>query len=227
MGASLSERVVLFDLDGTVADTAADLYAALERLCIEQTLAPPPYAQFRRIVSLGATAMLGLSFDVATETQEFHDLRARLLQHYRQELCVKTTLFAGMQSVLEQLDASGVRWGIVTNKPDWLTQPLLRQLNISPSPACIVSGDTLEKRKPDPDQLLHASQLCRTASSSCVYVGDARSDMIAAKRARMPCIAAAYGYIPVTEDIGSWEADEIVDAAAEVYAAVQRIFQRS
>ena len=208
--------MVLFDLDGTIADTARDLHSALARVCAQEAVKPPSYTRFRRVVSQGSAAMLKLAFEGKLGEPAFDDLRDRLLEYYRQDIATHTRLFEGMAEVLTELDAREIVWGIVTNKPGWLTDPLLIRLNLNKRPVCVISGDTLPRRKPHPDQLLHACEITGNSPDKCVYVGDARSDIIAGQRAGMRTIAAAFGYIPVDEDAHTWGAHVTISAPLEL-----------
>ena len=200
--------MVLFDLDGTLADTARDLLHALERLCHQEQVDAPCYEEFRPTVSLGSIAMLKLAFDCEPGSRLFDDLRDRFLALYRQDLATHTELFPGMAEVLTELEANGVKWGVVTNKPGWLTEPLLAALGLDHKATCVVSGDTLPKRKPHPDQLLFACECAGVTPQSVVYVGDARVDIEAGSRAGMRTVAALFGYIPPGEDPYAWRADK-------------------
>ena len=214
--------LVLFDLDGTLADTARDLLKALERLCAQESVAPPDYERFRRVVSQGSAAMLNLAFEGALGEPRFDGLRDRLLAHYREDLATHTRLFDGMADVLVELETRQIKWGVVTNKPAWLTRPLLTKLGLETRAVCVVSGDTLPRRKPHPDQLLHACELAGVTPDESIYVGDARSDILAAHRAGMRTVAALFGYIPVGEDPHRWGAQFTISTPLELLRWVTR-----
>ena len=205
-------RSVFFDLDGTLADTARDLHLALDRLCEEEGSSKAPYDAFRPIVSQGSPAMLRVGLGVSPEDPHYERLRARLLTLYSEEICTHTTLFAGTDRLIAQLQERGFSWGIVTNKPGWLTDKLLEEMQFGSSAACIISGDTLPRRKPHPDQLLLACQYAGCSPTDSVYVGDARSDIVAGRAAGMRTICALFGYIPPHEDPLSWQADADIDS---------------
>jgi phosphoglycolate phosphatase len=207
---------VLFDLDGTLLDTAPDLAHALNRVRAEEGLEALSYDRIRPQVSNGARALVLLGFGGDERHPRFEIRRQRLLAVYRDNLCHETRLFAGMELVLTTIERSGGRWGVVTNKPGWLTEPLLAQLGLLDRAACVVSGDTVNRRKPHPDPLLHAAQLAATAPADCVYVGDARRDAEAARAAGMGMLAAAFGYIEATEDPAEWGADAVVATPAQI-----------
>jgi phosphoglycolate phosphatase len=207
---------VLFDLDGTLLDTAPDLAHALNLVRAEEGLEALPYERIRPQVSNGARALVLLGFGGDERHPRFEIRRQRLLAFYRDNLCRETRLFAGMESVLTTIERTGGRWGVVTNKPGWLTEPLLAQLGLLARAACVVSGDTVARRKPHPDPLLHAAQLAATAPANCVYIGDARRDAEAARAAGMGMLAAAFGYIEPTEDPAEWGADAIIATPAQI-----------
>jgi 2-phosphoglycolate phosphatase len=206
--ADLSQRlrVVLFDMDGTLLDTAPDMVNALNNLRHEHNLAPLPYDLVRSGVSHGAARVVRIGFESAG-AEEFAQLQLRFLEIYRAALSDHTRLFAGMPEVLEELDARGLKYGIVTNKAGWLTEPLLAQLNLRSRFVCVVSGDTLAQRKPHPLPLLHAASLAGVTPQACVYVGDAQRDVEAAHAAGMPALVANYGYLTPDEDTAAWGGD--------------------
>lgn len=208
---------VLFDLDGTLLDTAPDMVAVLHQVQAEENRAPLPYAQARCHVSHGVTGLLRIAFGELAE-QERERLRLRYLENYAARLVVETALFAGMQQVLARLEDLGIPWGIVTNKPASLTEPLLERLGLRPRCACVVSGDTTARRKPHPEPLLHALSLIAAAPGAAYYVGDAERDIVAGRAAGMRTVAALYGYIPPEEDPSAWGADHRVDSPAGLLA---------
>jgi phosphoglycolate phosphatase len=199
-------RAVLFDMDGTLLDTAPDMVNALNALRHERSLAPLPYEIVRSAVSHGAARVVRMGFENVAEP-EFTQLQQRFLEIYRGALSVQTRLFPGMEAVLDELDARGLLYGIVTNKAAWLTEPLLEQLRLRSRFACVVSGDTTTERKPHPLPLLHAAALAGVAPEACVYVGDAQRDVEAAHAAGMPALVANYGYLRADEDSRSWGGD--------------------
>jgi N-acetyl-D-muramate 6-phosphate phosphatase len=204
MGGTL--RAVLFDLDGTLLDTAPDMVGALNALRREHSLAPLPFETVRSAVSHGAARVVKLGFP-DTDPEDSASLQRRFLEIYRGALSLETRLFPGMDQVLEALEGGGIKCGIVTNKPAWLTDPLLAELNLRARFACVVSGDTLAERKPHPKPLLHAAALADVAPSACIYVGDAERDVQAAHAAAMPALVADYGYLKPDEDSSAWGAD--------------------
>jgi 2-phosphoglycolate phosphatase len=199
-------RAVLFDLDGTLLDTAPDMVDALNKLLLEKQRAPLPYDDVRNLVSHGSSRLVKLGFP-NVEAEVFASLQKRYLEIYAGALSLQTRLFAGMDGVLEHIASRGLKSGIVTNKPGWLTQPLLDQLGLASRFACVVSGDTVSARKPDAMPMLHAAALAGVAADACLYVGDAQRDVQAAHAAGMPALVATYGYLEPGEDWQAWGGD--------------------
>jgi 2-phosphoglycolate phosphatase len=214
-------RLVLFDLDGTLLDTAPDMIGALNALRLERGLKALPFDAARSSVSHGSTRLVKLGFPAA-DPLEFAVLQRRFLELYRSDLGTHTRLFAGMDSVLSQLSARGVASGIVTNKPGWLTDPLLDQLGLRDRFACVVSGDTVSERKPHPLPMLHAAKLAGVDPDSCIYVGDAERDVQAAHAAGMPALVATYGYLHADEDWRAWGGDGFVQQPIDLLGWLER-----
>lgn len=209
-------RGVLFDLDGTLADTAPDLADALNRLLVEQGRNPLPFDDIRCHVSRGGAALVRLGFGTDTAPGDFETLRARLLELYDRRLCVRTRLFPGMGDVLGTIERAGIRWGVVTNKPARFTEPLMDRLELAHRATCVVSGDTVDQRKPHPKPLLHACGVMDVAPGSCVYVGDDPRDVQAGNSAGMQTLVAGYGYIPPDSDPTTWGADGRIGHASDL-----------
>jgi 2-phosphoglycolate phosphatase len=208
-------QAILFDLDGTLLDTAPDMIGALDALRAEHDLAPMNYHVARTQVSNGAAGLLALGFDhLGPDDREA--LRSRYLELYAARLAQGTRPFPGMVEVLDTLERAGIPWGVVTNKPGYLTEPLLAALALSGRCACVVSGDTLTRRKPDPAPLLHAAERLGVASSAVVYVGDAPRDIEAGREAGMVTVAVTYGYHAPGDDPAQWGADHTVNNPAEL-----------
>jgi N-acetyl-D-muramate 6-phosphate phosphatase len=199
-------RAVLFDLDGTLIDTAPDMIGALNALREQESLAPLAYALARTQVSHGSTGLLRLAFP-GVDTVRCEELRARFLNLYAARLARESALFDGCAEVLDALEAHGIVWGVVTNKPGWLTEPLLRALRLEGRAGCVVSGDSLPERKPHPLPLLHAAHCLQIPPAQCVYIGDAQRDILAARAAGMPVLVASYGYLGPEDDAPGWAAD--------------------
>ncbi len=208
---------VLFDLDGTLLDTAPDMAQALNRLRAEHGQQTLSFTQIRPHVSHGALALVRLGFPHAGE-DEVATLRARFLELYSNDLATQTALFPGFEAVLQQLDAWRLRWGVVTNKPAFLTEPLLAALQLAERTTCIVSGDTLAQRKPHPAPLLHAADLLGVDARECVYVGDAERDVRAAHAAGMRALIALFGYLGEQDQPHAWDADGMIHEPTELLA---------
>jgi N-acetyl-D-muramate 6-phosphate phosphatase len=208
-------QAILFDLDGTLLDTAPDMIGALNRLRREESLAPLPPAAVRSSVSHGAVRLISVGFPEARD-EEFERLRLRFLRIYSENLADGTCLFPGLEDVLRRLEAEGMPWGVVTNKPGWLTDPLLTQLGLSQRACCVVSGDTVAERKPHPLPLLHAASVAGVAPERCVYVGDAERDIAAGRAAGMQTVVAAYGYLGDADEPATWNAHGIITEPAQV-----------
>jgi N-acetyl-D-muramate 6-phosphate phosphatase len=204
-------RCVLFDLDGTLADTAPDLGYALNLLLEEKQRPAISVSDCRPLASAGARGLLQLGFGLRPGDNEYEPLRQRFLHHYRIHLVRETRLFEGMEAVLRQLSLRNMRWGIVTNKPGWLTQPLLAELRFPTSPCCIISGDSASHPKPHPAPMLMACAQSALLPDDCIYVGDAGRDIEAGRSAGMRTIAAAYGYIEAGDDPYTWGADAVIE----------------
>ncbi len=198
-------HAVFFDLDGTLADTAPELAAALNAVRRDEGLPPLPFETIRPVVSHGGAALVRLGFPEA-EGARFEALRQRLLDHYQAGLGQATPLFPGMARVLAALEARGLPWGVVTNKPAWLTDPLMAALGLARRAAAIVSGDTCPRKKPHPDPLLHACRLSGVAPEASLYLGDARRDIEAGRAAGMTTAVALWGYLEQDDDPRHWGA---------------------
>ena len=203
-------RAILFDLDGTLLDTAPDMIGALNELRVLERRHPLPFEAARSSVSHGAARLLKLGFPEA-DAERLADLQHRYLDLYRARVGAETRLFAGMDAVLAELGRRGHALGIVTNKPAWLTQPLLEELALRERFACVVSGDTVSERKPHPMPMLHAALLAGVPADACVYVGDAERDVQAAHAAGMPALVATYGYLHAGEDWRAWGGEGFID----------------
>ena len=208
---------VLFDLDGTLLDTASDMARALNRVRQEQDLPVLPVAQVRPWVSHGTRGLLRVGFDLAPDHPRAGPLRERILHHYAADLASDTRLFDGMEELLSAIEADGdAGWGIVTNKPSAYTLPLLRQLDLLQRCPVVVCADQVARRKPEPDALYRACELLDIPPGDCLYVGDAERDISAGRRAGMRTLVAGYGYLGVDDDPRSWGADGIINSPLEI-----------
>ncbi|MBU9259746.1 phosphoglycolate phosphatase [Burkholderia multivorans] len=209
-------EAVLFDLDGTLADTAPDLAAAVNKMQRVRGLPETPLDALRRLASAGARGLLGGAFGITPETPGYDAMRDEFLANYAADICVQTTLFPGIAEVLDELEARGVRWGIVTNKAMRLTAPLVELLGLASRAACVVGGDTTPHSKPHPAPLLHAAGLLALAPHRIVYVGDDLRDIQAGYAAGMATVAAAYGYCGDGAAPGDWRAQHLVGTTGEL-----------
>lgn len=212
-------RAVLFDLDGTLADTAPDLAQAANQVRRARGLADLPYRELRPVASHGARGLLKVALAAAPEDGGYEALRLEFLENYATRLCVDSTLFGGIPEVLEALDRRGLAYGIVTNKASRFTLPLVAALLLNPLPRTVVAGDTTPFSKPHPAPLLHAASALNLAPTACVYVGDDPRDIQAGRAAGMKTVAAAYGYCGDT-DPRSWGADFVIHAPLELLSLI-------
>lgn len=204
-------RCVLFDLDGTLADTAPDLADALNRTRLDDGLPALPRAQLRPFTSQGVRGLLREGYGLPPEDARYADLADRVLRHYAANICAFTTLFPDIDELLAHIEASGAKWGIVTNKHARFTTPLVAALALTHRAASVVSGDSTAKAKPAPDPLLHAAMQSNVTPAQCVYLGDDERDIIAARAAGMISFAVRWGYIGAEKPIEAWGADHIID----------------
>jgi phosphoglycolate phosphatase len=209
-------KTVLFDLDGTLVDTAPDMAAALDILCKEQDCPALPFEQVRPVVSNGSVALVKLAFGELCDEKKLDYLKQRYLDIYQHNICTDSTPFKGIEKVLDHIESSGLNWGVVTNKPGCLTVPLMENLQLAQRAATIVSGDTTKNSKPHPDPMHHACGEAHSRSDQCMYIGDARRDIEAGNNAGMKTLVANYGYIAIDEDVNSWGADAIINDPEEI-----------
>ncbi|QWT20893.1 HAD-IA family hydrolase [Bacillus sp. NP157] len=200
---------VFFDLDGTLLDSGLDLHHALVLLCAEQGVSPPAYDAVRPVVSRGSRAIIAVGFPDRDEAGVLA-LVPRYLALYEANMAAHTVAFAGIEPMLAGLDAAGIRWGIVTNKPGFLTDALLPQAVPHWQPAAVVSGDTLPVKKPDPAPVLLACEMAGCAPARSVFVGDDRRDILAGRAAGLFTVAVRWGYLD-GGDPDAWDADVVVD----------------
>ena len=209
-------QTVLFDLDGTLLDTAPDLAAALNTVLAENRREPLPFEIIRPVMSHGGIAIIRRGFGLEASDPAIEPLRQRLLEVYRANISTHTRPFPGMAEVLDTLEARGLNWGVVTNKPGWLTEPLLSDLRLLQRAACVVSGDTLAQCKPDPAPMLHACALAGSEPQRCVYIGDAQRDVEAGNNAGMYTLVALFGYFQDNDRPQEWQADAMIDTPADL-----------
>jgi phosphoglycolate phosphatase len=207
---------VLFDLDGTLADTAPDLGYAINALLAEHQRPPLPFEAIRPVASHGSPGLIKLAFGITSQQPEYESLRKRFLELYAARVCHETVLFTGMSDVLAALAVRKMKWGVVTNKPAFLTEPLLRILAPTPPPVCIVSGDSTRNRKPHPEPMLLACKQAGVEPGECVFVGDAERDIQAGRDAGMQTLVALFGYISEDDKPQDWGADAMIHHPREL-----------
>ena len=209
-------QAVLFDLDGTLIDTAPDLAAALNSVLVQQGLEELPYESIRPFVSYGAAGLIRLGFGNELSTEQHTNVKSELIAYYQNNIANQSSLFQGLDTAISHLEKNAIKWGIVTNKPEYLTTPLLKSLNLYNRADCIVSGDQVSNPKPHPESIHLACKLINIPTNKTIYLGDAKRDIQAGKQAGLATVACQFGYIPPDEDINSWQADKIVDTSVEL-----------
>jgi len=209
-------QAVLFDLDGTLIDSAPDLAGSGNDMRVARGLAPLPYESFRPMVGAGARGMVGIALQVVPADAEFPALRDEFLARYEQRMTQLTHVFDDIGPVLAELQARGMPWGIVTNKAQRFTEPLVRSLGLQANAATVISGDTTPHAKPHPAPLLEAARQLKLDPQHCVYVGDDLRDVLAGRAAGMGTVAAAWGYLGMGEAIADWGADHVIETPNEL-----------
>jgi phosphoglycolate phosphatase len=205
---------VLFDLDGTLLDSAPDLYAALVAQSAEEGVPPPAYARVREVVSRGSRAILRCAFAARGEAA-IDTLVPRYLELYQRVMAQQTRAFEGVDDLLERIEAQGLRWGIVTNKPGFLTDDLVARIGWTGRASAVVSGDTLPVKKPDPAPVLLACENARVVPAHCLFVGDDRRDVQAGAAAGLYTVAVSWGYLD-GGDPHTWGADAVIDQPSDL-----------
>lgn len=211
------QRGILFDLDGTLLDTAPDFEVCLNELLIQEGKEPEPLIKIREYVSSGARGLIKFAFGLEEKDDEYEGLKNRLLDGYEAVLGDKTSFFEGIETLLEGLAEDDIPWGIVTNKPERFTFPLLEKITFPQDPQCVICADTLAYAKPHPMPLQHGCKLLNIAPEQSMYVGDDLRDVQAAHAAGMPSCVVYYGYIHQDDDPKTWQANHYVDHAKEIY----------
>ncbi|MBK7354338.1 MAG: HAD-IA family hydrolase [Nitrosomonas sp.] len=207
---------ILFDFDGTVADTAPDLGYALNRQRINRGLPSLPISSIRTQASAGSRGLLQLGFNLAPTHPEYELMREEFLQFYAERLCHDTCLFPGIADILDYLDSANIPWGIVTNKPSRFTKPIVQSLGLHQRAACIISGDDTPNTKPHPEPLLHACSQIDAKPANCIYLGDDIRDVKASLAAGITPIVARYGYLGNDGPPELWGADHLIDHPKEL-----------
>ncbi|MDD2609761.1 MAG: HAD-IA family hydrolase [Giesbergeria sp.] len=205
-------RAVLFDLDGTLVDSAPDLGAAADKMRTDRGLPSLPAERYRPMAGAGARGLLAEAFGITPDHADFPTLREEFFQNYAARLTYRTTVFAGVAELIAQLQAQSLPWGVVTNKMARFTEPLVQALPLFASAATVVSGDTTPHAKPHPAPLLYAAQQLNVPASACLYVGDDERDIVAGLAAGMTTVAATYGYLGAQTDVQQWGAHAVVNS---------------
>jgi len=219
----MSRRAVLLDLDGTLVDTAPDLVAVLNTMLASHNRPPLPFAIARNEVSNGTLGLIRAGFPAQASAADLDRLRLEFLDIYLRAVCINSRIFSGLDDILEQLEYMSCPWGIVTNKPHAMTEPLLAKLGLTSRASCVISGDRLPERKPHPAPLRLAATELGLEPDRCIYVGDAPRDIDAGRAAGMATIAAAYGYIRQPDDPYSWGADLVIHHPSKLLDACDRL----
>jgi phosphoglycolate phosphatase len=209
-------EAVLFDLDGTLIDSAPDLGAAADEMRTERGLPSLPLARYRPMAGAGARGMLGVAFGITPEAPEFPELREEFFVKYESRMLHHTQVFDGVAELVEALKAAGLQWGVVTNKSERFTVPLTRAMALFESARAIVSGDTTPHAKPHPEPLFEAARRLGVAPARCMYVGDDERDILAGRAAGMRTVAATYGYMGEQAEVARWDADAAIASPMEL-----------
>ena len=205
-------EAILFDLDGTLIDSAPDLGAAADKMRVDRGLASYPLDLYRPMAGAGARGMIGIAFGLTPQDDGFEALREEFFANYEACMTERTYAFEGVEGLIGQLADAGLKWGVVTNKSERFTLPLTAAMPLFASAQAIVSGDTTPHAKPHPAPLLEAARRIGVEPGRCVYVGDDERDIVAGRAAGMPTVAAAYGYLGAAPDAGGWRADAVISS---------------
>ena len=218
---------ILFDLDGTLLDTAADLAAALNHVLTSQQKKSLSIDIIRPAISSGIAGLLNLGIQIEVSDPIYPQLRKQFLDYYAQHICVHTHLFPGVETLIHYLQEKKLPWGIVTNKSAILTDHLIKNFPILSKAKCIIAGDTLKYSKPHPQPLLHACACIDRLPENCVYVGDAKRDIEAANAAGMYSLIALYGYINSKDDVNKWAASDRISSPLDIIEYLNQFHSRS
>ena len=209
-------KAVLFDLDGTLIDSAPDLGAAADKMRTDRGLPSLEYALYRPVAGSGARGMLHVAFGMTEAHADYEDFKNEFLNNYQQAMTVKTTVFSGVTDMLAALQAMGLRWGVVTNKSQRFTIPLSQHMELFKTAGAVVSGDTTPHAKPHPAPLFEGARLLDLPPGDCWYVGDDERDIVAGKAAGMVTVAANYGYLGMETEVLHWGADFVIHHPMEL-----------
>ena len=212
---------VLFDLDGTLIDSAPDLGAAADKMRTDRGMPSLPQSDYRPMAGAGARGMLGVAFGIAPDHADFETFKEEFFKNYEACMTERTFAFDGVADLITKLDKAGFKWGVVTNKSERFALPLTRAMPLFKTAQTIVGGDTTPHAKPHPAPLLEAARQIGVAPERCVYVGDDERDIIAGRAAGMPTVAAAYGYLGAIADTSYWNADATISTPAQLLQLLQ------
>lgn len=215
-------QAVLFDLDGTLIDSAPDLGAAADKMRTDRGLPSLPLDHYRPMAGAGARGMLGLAFGLLPEHPDFAAMREEFFVNYENCMTERTRIFDGVVELIDQLVAHGLAWGVVTNKSSRFTEPLTAAMPLFASAKAIVSGDTTPHAKPHPEPLFEAARRLGLAPAHCLYVGDDERDIVAGLAAGMSTVAATYGYLGQQADISRWNAHLHIDSPLDLLKSLRR-----
>ena len=216
-------QAVLFDLDGTLIDSAPDLGAAADKMRTDRGLASLPLDLYRPMAGAGARGMIGVGFGIAPDHADYEALKEEFFKNYEACMTERTYAFDGVADLIAQINQAGFKWGVVTNKSERFALPLTRAMPLFQSAQTIVGGDTTPYAKPHPAPLLEAARQIGVAPEHCAYVGDDERDIIAGRAAGMPTVAAAYGYLGATADTAHWNADATIATPAQLLKVLQLV----
>lgn len=214
-------QAVLFDLDGTLIDSAPDLGAAADKMRTDRGLPSLPYERYRPMAGSGARGMLGVAFGITPEHADYEAMREEFFVNYERCMTERTFAFDGVAEVIESLQRLGLAWGVVTNKSARFAEPLTRAMPLFATARTVIAGDTTPHAKPHPEPLLEAARRMQLAPARCVYVGDDERDVIAGHAAGMGTVAALYGYLGANHDARRWGAHAHIDAPAHLLPLLQ------
>jgi len=214
---------VLFDLDGALVDTAPDLADAVNATLAHYQLDALPYDLIRPTVSNGANGLIALAFGDDINADKHQAIKSHLIDYYQKNIANKSVLFEGLKLALETLESKNIPWGIVTNKPEYLTKALLIELGLYERSGCVVCGDQVTNPKPHPEPIYLACKQLNVLPESAIYIGDAERDIRAGRLAGLKTIACGYGYIQSTDNINDWQADELVESSIELLELIQTL----
>lgn len=215
-----TNQAVLFDLDGTLLDTAPDLVAAVNELRTEAGHDPLPLARLAPLCSFGARGMLQEGLGLLPDSDGYRETHGDFIERYRARMTRETRPYDGMRDVIRQIGDSGWHWGVITNKFESLALPIMQAMAFDPPPVCIIGGDSAARPKPDPAPMFLACERAGLDAAHCIYVGDSARDMQAGRAAGMQTIGVSFGYIPPDDDIHTWNATVVVDTVAQLGPAI-------